>query len=140
MEVAEELIVHNLKSYRKKAGLTQAEFAAKIGVHPFTVSVWERRKSKPQPRKIDKIMAVFADHFPYEFPVPDNLVMPHDGIIPSGSVRTICPHCKSPNHHFIEIPVPGLEIKCVVCGCEWRPFDKRFPARPGKIRRGRAAK
>jgi DNA-binding XRE family transcriptional regulator len=124
MEFAEDFIVQNLKFYRKEAGLTQAEFAAKIGVHPFTVSVWERRICKPQPRKTDKIMAIFAECFTYEFPVPDNLILPHDGKIPSGSVRTICPHCKSANHHFIETPIPRLEIKCITCGCEFRPFDK----------------
>ena len=31
-----------LKRYREKLGLSQAELAAQLGVHPMTVSRWER--------------------------------------------------------------------------------------------------
>ncbi|MBQ2908869.1 MAG: helix-turn-helix transcriptional regulator, partial [Clostridia bacterium] len=36
-----------LKALRKKAGLTQSDFADKTGVHFQTVSKWERGASAP---------------------------------------------------------------------------------------------
>ena len=37
----------NVKRLRKKLGLTQAEFAVKLGVAEYTVRRWESDKTKP---------------------------------------------------------------------------------------------
>ena len=36
-----------VKRARKRAGMTQVEFALALGVHPMTVSKWERGTVKP---------------------------------------------------------------------------------------------
>lgn len=41
---------------RKALGLTQVEFAARIGVDPVTVSRWERGISTPQSRGIKIVL------------------------------------------------------------------------------------
>ena len=38
-----------IKSTRESLGLTQAQFAQLLGVHPITVSKWERDVSPPTP-------------------------------------------------------------------------------------------
>jgi len=37
----------DIKKQRDKLGLTQVEFAARLGVDPITISRWERGLSKP---------------------------------------------------------------------------------------------
>jgi len=37
----------DIKKFREKLGLTQDEFAVKLGVAPFTVRRWESGKTKP---------------------------------------------------------------------------------------------
>jgi len=37
----------DVKKFRQKLGLTQDEFAVKLGVAPFTVRRWESGKTKP---------------------------------------------------------------------------------------------
>ena len=37
----------DIKKLRKKSGLTQVEFAARLGVDPITISRWERGLSRP---------------------------------------------------------------------------------------------
>jgi len=38
-----------IKSTRESLGLTQVQFAQLLGVHPITVSKWERNVSPPTP-------------------------------------------------------------------------------------------
>lgn len=44
-----------IKSVRKAAGLTQTDFADKLGVHPQTVSKWERGKTAPDVSQLGDI-------------------------------------------------------------------------------------
>ena len=44
-----------VKSVRKAAGLTQTDFADKLGVHPQTVSKWERGKTAPDVSQLGDI-------------------------------------------------------------------------------------
>lgn len=39
------------RSIRRKAGVSQAELAAELGVHRMTVSNWERRSRSPNSKK-----------------------------------------------------------------------------------------
>lgn len=41
-----------IKPIREKLGLNQNELAALLGVHPVTVSKWEREKGKPSAYQI----------------------------------------------------------------------------------------
>jgi transcriptional regulator with XRE-family HTH domain len=126
MELPAELIIRNLKAYRKKAGLSQAELAEKLGVNQVSISSYETGKNRPRTGKMDSLLDILTEYFPDGLPILNDLdksIRP-DGGRPFGSIRTICPHCKSANHHFIETPIPRLEIKCITCGCEFRPFDK----------------
>ena len=45
----------DIKRFREKLGLTQAAFAAKLGVAVHTVCRWETSFSKPSPLAIEKI-------------------------------------------------------------------------------------
>ena len=47
-----------VKSVRKAAGLTQTDFADKLGVHPQTVSKWERGKTAPDVSQLGDIADV----------------------------------------------------------------------------------
>ena len=47
--------VENIKELRRKAGLTQAEFAAAAGVTQSTVSQWESGITFPSTTKLPKI-------------------------------------------------------------------------------------
>lgn len=38
-----------IKTLRNRLGMTQAEFAVKLGVAPYTVRRWETEKNKPSP-------------------------------------------------------------------------------------------
>ena len=52
--------IKNLKKLREKAGLTQTELAAKVGVATKTVWCWEKRKNAPhreRMKKLDRILA-----------------------------------------------------------------------------------
>lgn len=39
----------DIKTLRRKLGLSQVEFAQLAGVHPITVSKWERKEAAPTP-------------------------------------------------------------------------------------------
>ena len=39
--------ISSIKKLREKSGLTQVEFAARLGVDPITISRWERGLSRP---------------------------------------------------------------------------------------------
>lgn len=47
-----------IKAIRLRLGLSQAGFAAGIGVHVMTVSRWERGWSKPTPETIRLLKAM----------------------------------------------------------------------------------
>lgn len=49
-----------LKSLRRKAGLTQAQFSEKVGVHLQTVSKWERGVSEPDLSVLGEIAAALG--------------------------------------------------------------------------------
>lgn len=49
-----------IKTLRKKLGLTQAEFAVKLGVAEFTVRRWEKGVTSPSPMARKAIKAVFG--------------------------------------------------------------------------------
>lgn len=44
-----------LKRWRKQAGLTQSELAAKLGVSQNTISYWETGKAKPDILKVERL-------------------------------------------------------------------------------------
>ena len=47
-----------VKDLRKAIGLTQEQFAAKIGVTVSTVNRWEKGRSRPQPLAMKQIDAL----------------------------------------------------------------------------------
>lgn len=49
-----------LSSARKTAGMTQAEFASKIGVDRSTVTKWERGSAYPSADKLPEIAAALG--------------------------------------------------------------------------------
>ena len=54
-------IVDLVKELRLKMGLTQEEFAAKIGVTFCTVNRWENRKSKPSRMAVKILKQMIKD-------------------------------------------------------------------------------
>ena len=51
---------NRLKSLRREAGLTQAQFSEKVGVHLQTVSKWERGVSEPDFSVLGEIAAALG--------------------------------------------------------------------------------
>ncbi len=54
-----------IRSLRERmGGLSQAEFAARLGVHPMTVSKWERDKDRRAPRGLYRaaLLRLLAEH------------------------------------------------------------------------------
>ncbi len=49
-----------IRAYRESAGLTQAEFAAKLTVSQQTVNNWERGRFEPWPRKKEALLSYCA--------------------------------------------------------------------------------
>ena len=47
--------MENLKEERKKAGLSQIELAAKVGVSLMTIQLWERQVTKPKEENLNKL-------------------------------------------------------------------------------------
>jgi DNA-binding transcriptional regulator YiaG len=45
---AQHDLVERIRSVRRRWGLSQVELAGLLGVHPMTVSKWERRKALPK--------------------------------------------------------------------------------------------
>lgn len=63
-----ENLTFSLASARKNAHLTQAEFAEKMGVSVFTVSMWENGKTEPrlsQAREISKLVGIPLDNISF---------------------------------------------------------------------------
>lgn len=52
---AETNAARTVKAIRKELGLTQQEFATKLGVALPTISRWENRVHKPSPLALDKV-------------------------------------------------------------------------------------
>jgi len=52
--------IKNLKKERKKAGLTQTQLAAKVGVSPSTIFRWEKGKNIPHPERLKKLNRIFS--------------------------------------------------------------------------------
>ena len=50
-----------VKKLRKATGLTQEQFAAKIGVTVSTVNRWEKGRSKPQPLAMKQIKTLRSE-------------------------------------------------------------------------------
>ena len=76
---------HPLRSYRRKAGLTQDDLAQRLNVKKFTVSRWEAGKRCPSLDLIRRIRnatngEVTADDF-----------LPPEST--SGDAIAVCPHC-----------------------------------------------
>lgn len=47
-----------IRYYRRKAGMTQAKLAEKLGVSPSAVAMWERGKSAPRAAMLPKLAKV----------------------------------------------------------------------------------
>ena len=60
MEQINLIVAQNLKKYRKQNGLTQEDFAQKLGVTPQAVSKWENGKTSPDILLLPTIADVFA--------------------------------------------------------------------------------
>lgn len=52
------ITANDARALRKALGLSQVKFAAKLGVDPSTVSVWERGLSQPSPLAQEKLRAI----------------------------------------------------------------------------------
>ena len=48
------------KEYRKKAGLTQAEAAKKVGVTQSSISYWEKGKTTPSVESLFRMAEVYG--------------------------------------------------------------------------------
>ncbi|NCB47916.1 XRE family transcriptional regulator [bacterium] len=58
--------VENLKELRKKAGLTQMQLAAKLGVSLMSIRIWESGAGKPNEENYEKLKELF-----YILPFPE---------------------------------------------------------------------
>jgi len=52
-------IGNNITALRNHLGLSQKEFAEKLGVSKATVSLWENEKKYPSRKNIEKLMTLF---------------------------------------------------------------------------------
>lgn len=59
MSTSEKEISKNIRKIRLELGLTQEQFAAKLGVSFPTVNRWENQKSKPSPLALQKLEKLF---------------------------------------------------------------------------------
>lgn len=60
MSNSEEQIAQHVLEIRLEMGLTQEQFAAKLGVSFPTVNRWENRKTKPSPLAIQKLQKLLS--------------------------------------------------------------------------------
>jgi transcriptional regulator with XRE-family HTH domain len=51
---------HRLQAARRAAGLTQAEVARQLGVHPMSVSSWERGVMTPEESKLARLAELYG--------------------------------------------------------------------------------
>ena len=59
-----------IRELREARYLTQFELAAKVGVRPETISLWERSERRPRVQHIRKLAEVFNVD-PNELDIPD---------------------------------------------------------------------
>mgnify|MGYP002137199694 CR=1 FL=1 len=60
MSNSEEQIAQHVLEIRLEMGLTQEQFAAKLGVSFPTVNRWENKKTKPSPLAIQKLQKLLV--------------------------------------------------------------------------------
>jgi putative transcriptional regulator len=60
MSNSEEQIAQHVLEIRLQMGLTQEQFAAKLGVSFPTVNRWENKKTKPSPLAIQKLQKLLS--------------------------------------------------------------------------------
>ena len=60
MSNSEEQIAQHVLEIRLEMGLTQEQFAAKLGVSFPTVNRWENKKTKPSPLAIQKLQTLLS--------------------------------------------------------------------------------
>lgn len=58
---SEEKISCKIREIRLEMGLTQEQFAAKLGVSFPTVNRWENQKAKPSPLAIQNLQKLFSN-------------------------------------------------------------------------------
>ncbi len=58
----EDKILPAIREIRLSMGLTQEQFAAKLGVSFPTVNRWENQKAKPSPLAIQKLQKIFSNY------------------------------------------------------------------------------
>jgi DNA-binding transcriptional regulator YiaG len=56
-----KLTGEELVALREKAGLTQADVAAALNVHPITIARWERRNGASLPKRGAQIILAYFD-------------------------------------------------------------------------------
>lgn len=59
---SEKIIPTKIREIRLEMGLTQEQFAAKLGVSFPTVNRWENQKAKPSPLAIQKLQKLFSNY------------------------------------------------------------------------------
>ena len=52
-------LAFRIKKLRLLTGLSQTEFGEKIGISQTTISMWEKNKSQPSERSLQKMVRVF---------------------------------------------------------------------------------
>lgn len=57
---SEEQIAQHMREIRLEMGLTQEQFAAKLGVSFPSVNRWENKKTKPSPLAIQKLQKLLS--------------------------------------------------------------------------------
>ena len=68
-----KILRHNLKRYRKMAGLTQEEVAQRLGVSPQTVARWEQGARIPSVEHLEELADL------YGIDVADFFISPSEG-------------------------------------------------------------
>lgn len=59
---SEKNISYKIREVRLEMGLTQEQFAAKLGVSFPTVNRWENQKAKPSPLAIQNLQKLFSNY------------------------------------------------------------------------------
>lgn len=55
-----ENISKTIKDLRAKTGLTQKQFAAKLGMHVNTIAYWEHGHRKPKPHTLEYVKQQYS--------------------------------------------------------------------------------
>ncbi len=58
---SDEELAHKIKKVRQALGLTQEQFALRLGVTFPTVNRWENLKTKPSPLALQKLRKLMVD-------------------------------------------------------------------------------